>query len=96
MADSITGRDRFIIGQALVLAIAVIDRAPDKIQEFSNRQDMMDILTAIDPHPEHWALIAGKYGFQCPEYYLGGDDRPEPKAADIKIVWENPDPATPT
>ncbi len=47
--ENITGRDGYIIAQALMYAIAVIDRLPPHEQEVSNRDDMMAILNHAMP-----------------------------------------------
>jgi hypothetical protein len=46
MADNITGRDDYIIAQALGYAIAFIDSLPEHERELSNRADMVAILLA--------------------------------------------------
>ena len=47
-ATSITGRDDYIISQALIYAIARIQSLPDKKQEWSNMCDMCAIARAGD------------------------------------------------
>jgi hypothetical protein len=49
MAESITGRDGYIIKQALYYAIKYIDGLPDILREYSDRADMVSILLAMDP-----------------------------------------------
>jgi len=44
--DSITGRDGYIVCQALVYAIEVIAALPIEYQEWSNREDMKALLAA--------------------------------------------------
>jgi hypothetical protein len=46
MAKSITGRDGYILCQALCYAIETIKRLPDRWQEASNAEDMQRILDA--------------------------------------------------
>jgi len=41
---SITGRDGYIIAQALAYAIVAMDQIPRERQEFSNHQDMRSLL----------------------------------------------------
>jgi hypothetical protein len=41
---SITGRDGYIIAQALAYAIVAIDQLPEERQEFSNQQGMRALL----------------------------------------------------
>jgi hypothetical protein len=43
MAD-LTGRDDYILNEALALAIAVIPRLPPEYQQHSDREDMLTIL----------------------------------------------------
>ena len=50
--NSITGRDGYIISQALAYAYAVIPHLPELYREESNREDMLEILKARCP--THW------------------------------------------
>jgi hypothetical protein len=47
--DHITGRDGYIIKQALYYAVKYIDGLPGNLREYSNRRDMVRILLAMDP-----------------------------------------------
>ncbi len=47
---SVTGRDGFIMRQALYYAIKYIDGLPEQLREYSNQFDMMKILLDMDPH----------------------------------------------
>jgi len=46
---NVTGRDGYILIQALCYAIATIDRLPEHRQEASNHQDMIKLLEAMCP-----------------------------------------------
>jgi hypothetical protein len=58
MADNITGRDDYIITQALGYAIAFIDSLPEHERELSNRTDMVAILLARIPDDKDRELLA--------------------------------------
>ena len=47
--QSITGRDAYIMSQALVIAIGHIQRLPQKQQEWSNMVDMCQIARTLFP-----------------------------------------------
>ena len=47
--ETITGRDGFIIKQALYYAIKYINDLPEYLREYSNQMDMARILNAYDP-----------------------------------------------
>jgi hypothetical protein len=51
---SITGRDGYIIAQALAYAIEAIAMLPEERQEASNREDMLAILTRGCGHADHF------------------------------------------
>jgi hypothetical protein len=57
--SNITGRDGYIIVQALALAAAVIDRLPNIYREESNRDDMIKILHALGCPGSAGAVLAG-------------------------------------
>ena len=46
---SITGRDGYIMAQALAYAIEAIEHLPDKWQEWSNKEDMKLLLNTLQP-----------------------------------------------
>jgi hypothetical protein len=48
---SVTGRDGFVMAQALAYAIVCIDSLPEEKQERSNRDDMVALLHAMVPDP---------------------------------------------
>ena len=48
--ENVTGRDRYIITQALAYAIAVIDRLPPDWQESSDLADMKRLLEHLVPN----------------------------------------------
>jgi hypothetical protein len=52
----ITGRDNFILVQALALAIAVIPRLPTYLQPKSDRDDMRKLLVALAGGDDQRAL----------------------------------------
>ncbi len=43
----VTGRDRYLIVQALAYAIECIEHLPLRWQEYSNQQDMIELLDAV-------------------------------------------------
>jgi hypothetical protein len=45
----ITGRDRFIIGKALLYAIKYIDGLPEHLREQSERNDLVRLLKTLSP-----------------------------------------------
>jgi hypothetical protein len=47
--QKVTGRDGFIIKQALYCAIKFIDSLPEELQETSNQNDMKALLLATEP-----------------------------------------------
>ncbi len=66
MADEITGRDSYILTQALILAINAVDSTDVKRRQFSNRDDMMKLLLAICPNSADWSVIANSVGVDPP------------------------------
>lgn len=44
---NVTGRDRYLVGQALAAAIALEDSLPEERRETSNRNDMLSILRSL-------------------------------------------------
>ena len=66
MADDITGRDGYIMAQALILAINAIDDTNVERRQFSNRDDMMKLLLAICPNSADWSLFANSVGVDPP------------------------------
>lgn len=46
MNNSITGRDHYIVAQALVYASEFLSCLPIRLDELSNRLDMVDLLNA--------------------------------------------------
>jgi CelD/BcsL family acetyltransferase involved in cellulose biosynthesis len=46
---NVTGRDGYILAQALAFAIEVIDRLPEEWRPRSNRDDMLRLLEAMQP-----------------------------------------------
>jgi hypothetical protein len=54
----VTGRDNYILMQALGYAIEAIARLPEQWQERSDRKDMIMLLAALSDDPEYYRLIA--------------------------------------
>jgi hypothetical protein len=54
----VTGRDGYILMQALAYAIEAIGRLPERWQEWSNREDMIKLLTAMSDDPDFYRLGA--------------------------------------
>jgi hypothetical protein len=58
--QSITGRDGYLVRQALAYAIVTIGRRPARFQERSNMLDMAKLLEHLTPDPAiREALLAG-------------------------------------
>ena len=55
---NVTGRDNYILMQALGYAIEAIGRLPERWQERSNREDMIKLLAAMSDNPEFYRLVA--------------------------------------
>ena len=66
MADEITGRDAYIMAQALILAINAIDGTEVERRQSSNRDDMMKLLLAVWPDRTGWRAIANGIGVDPP------------------------------
>ena len=66
MADEITGRDAYIMAQALILAINAIDGTEVERRQSSNRDDMMKLLLAVWPDRTGWPAIANGIGVDPP------------------------------
>jgi hypothetical protein len=49
MADDITGRDKWIIMEALATALVSLEQLPDDRQPRSNMDDMRKLLAAAEP-----------------------------------------------
>lgn len=54
---NITGRDNYILAQALAYAIETIDRLPPRLQEKSNREDMEELLRHLITDDRSRAII---------------------------------------
>jgi hypothetical protein len=50
--ESITGRDEFIIGEALATALIALEQLPDVRQPTRNMADMKMLLNSLYPPPE--------------------------------------------
>lgn len=48
-SQSITGRDGYVVAQALAYAIEAIEHLPDEWQEWSNKEDMKLLLNTLYP-----------------------------------------------
>ena len=48
---NVTGRDEYVVCEALAFAIAAIDREPEERRLASDRDDMVVLLNAICPSP---------------------------------------------
>ena len=97
MADEVTGRDAYIMAQALILAINAIDSTEVNRRQFSNREDMMKLLIAIWPSPDGWATIAHGVGVDPPS--IDSPDYEEFLNAGgptLRLVWERPEPPEPS
>jgi hypothetical protein len=55
---NVTGRDNYILMQALGYAIEAIGRLPERWQEWSNREDMIKLLAAMSDNPDFYRLVA--------------------------------------
>jgi hypothetical protein len=53
--DNITGRDRYIVCQALAYAIETIASLPERFQEWSSREDMKALLASMST--EQWEQV---------------------------------------
>jgi len=49
---SVTGRDEFIIGEALATALIALEQLPDARQPTHNMADMKMLLNSLYPHAE--------------------------------------------
>jgi hypothetical protein len=67
--SNITGRDGYIIQQALLYAIKYIDALPAKLRETSNQEDMVKILLSKNPNfvAEHDEMTKFMFGGGAPE-----------------------------
>ncbi len=93
MADDITGRDSFILAQALILAINAIDGLEVERRPFSNRRDMMQLLLAIWPNRADWSTLVGGMGVDPPpEDSPGFEEWLNAGRPKLRLVWEQPDP----
>jgi hypothetical protein len=61
--SSVTGRDDYLLMQALGYAIEAIDRLPRRWQEASNQKDMIALLNAICYQPDFFRV--GARGHLC-------------------------------
>jgi hypothetical protein len=57
-AGSVTGRDNYIIMNALAYAIEAIDRLPQRWQEWSDQKDMIALLDAMSDQPDFYRIGA--------------------------------------
>ena len=55
--DDVTGRDGFILPQALALAITALERVPENRRPFSNMADMMKLFEHLEPDDGNRALF---------------------------------------
>lgn len=63
MAENITGRDRHLITKALAIAIGTIDRAAERHQPSSDRDDMTKLLEAMVPSDVELENLANSVGW---------------------------------
>ncbi len=92
MNESITGRDGYIMAQALILGINAIDGTPIEHRQESNRDDMMRLLLAIYPGQADWQIIASGVGVDVPAVNLPENEKPpKTKSAKLRLVWEHPE-----
>ncbi len=93
MTDQITGRDGYIMAEALILAINAIDSMDADTRPYSNRDDMMKLLFALRPDQTSWTVIANSVDVDPPPIDSPGYDqwvnagRPE-----LRLVYERPEP----
>ena len=92
MADDITGRDHYIVAQALILGINAIDGTPIERRQSSNRDDMMRLLLAICPDQTDWQIIANGVGVDAPAVDLPADEQMREAKPKLRLVWERPAP----
>jgi hypothetical protein len=59
--ESVTGRDGYLICQALGYAITAIEALPDEFQERSNARDMRQLLSYLTKRHDHFLLNARKH-----------------------------------
>ncbi|HUK07777.1 MAG TPA: hypothetical protein VLX09_07930 [Stellaceae bacterium] len=64
---SVTGRDTYILTQALAYAIALIDALPPDRQESSNRDDMIRLIRYLAPDERTRKLHAHNVRAHCGE-----------------------------
>src|ERR1700728_1200770 len=57
-SSSVTGRDRYIIVNALAYAIEAMDRLPQRWQERSDQKDMIALLDAMSDQPDFFRIGA--------------------------------------
>lgn len=60
MSDEITGRDNFILTEALATALVTLERLPDDRQPSSNMEDMKRLLAYFSPVNVSLALARAK------------------------------------
>jgi hypothetical protein len=60
MSDEITGRDNFILTEALATALVTLERLPDDRQPSSNMEDMKRLLAHFSPVNVSLALARSK------------------------------------
>jgi hypothetical protein len=58
VAGSVTGRDNYIIMNALAYAIEAISRLPERWQERSDQKDMIALLDAMSDQPDFFRIGA--------------------------------------
>lgn len=63
MAIELTGRQEYLIKKALAIAIGTIDRAADRHQPASDREDMRALLEALAPSDLELETLANSVGW---------------------------------
>jgi hypothetical protein len=94
LSDEITGRDHYILAQALILGINAIDGTPIERRQSSNRDDMMRLLLAVYPGQADWQIIANGVGVDVPAVDLPEDKQMREAKPKLRLVWERPEPSS--
>jgi hypothetical protein len=79
MADDITGRDSFLITEALATALVALEQLPADRQPHSNMDDLRKLLAAAEPANVSLHLARAKYRLRPDLDSCGGLSRIWPR-----------------